>query len=170
MGINWDRIELDARLVDATNRVRELERAAEWLRGLLGPAEVAHQRYRDELARLDGELVAMHQRCGRVATEDERARYQALENQHQRAQDQYREWCWSPSATIEDRAHLGPARSWSTRWPDDVRTKLGGTAAELQLACAERDHLLAELRALDATPAEVDVPGSRPWLQRMLGT
>jgi chromosome segregation ATPase len=167
--MDWDRVELDARLVDANNRVRELERTVAWLRDLLEPAEQAHQRYRAELARLDGALVAMHQSVGRrTATEDERARYLALENQHQRTQDTFREWCWSPAACIEDRSRLGPPRSWSTRDADAIRTRIVATVAELQLADAQRDNLMAELRALDAQPAEADVPGSRSWLGRLL--
>jgi hypothetical protein len=57
-----------------------------------------------------------------------------------------------------------------TRDADAIRTRIVATVAELQLADAQRDHLLAEIRALDAQPSEPDVPGSRPWLQRMLGT
>jgi hypothetical protein len=171
VSVDWDRELLAAKLVDANNRVRELERTAAWLRDLLEPAEQAHQRYRDELARLDAEMAEMHRSVGRrTATEAERAKYQALESQHLGTQDTYRTWVWSSAACFEDRSRLGPARSWSTRWPDAIRTKLAATAAELQQACAERDHLLAEIRALDAQPSEPDVPGSRPWLQRMLGT
>lgn len=168
--MDWDRVELDARLVDANNRVRELETTASWLRGLLEPAEQAHQRYRDELARLDGAMLAMHRSCGRIATEDELRAYAALENQHQRVQDTYRTWCWSPSAVVTERAVAGNPRTWSTRWVDDIRTKLVGTVDALQLADAQRDTLTAELQALDAQPVEVDVPGSRPWLDRLLGT
>lgn len=170
MSVDWDKELLSARLTAVDAEIADLERTAAWLTDLLAPAERAHAAHRQALAHLDGEMALMHQRCGRVATEDERLAYAALENRHAREQDRFREWAWAPSATVEDRSRPGGIRSWSTRWADDVRTRLVATTDALQLADAERDHLMAEVQALDAQPAEIDVPGSRPWLQRMLGT
>jgi hypothetical protein len=170
VSVDWDRELLAAKLVDADSQIRDLERTAAWLRGLLEPAERAHAAHLQELARLDGQMLAMHRSCGRIATEDQLRAYAALENRHAGEQDRFRAWAWAPSATVAERARAGNPRTWSTRWADDVRTRLVATTVALQLADAERDRLLAEIQALDAQPAEVDVPGSRPWLSRMLGT
>lgn len=153
MGMDWDKVELDARLAVADQRLADLQRTAEWLRDLLEAAERTHAAHRDELARLDGQLVALRRGSGRSATEDQRTHYEALEGQHQRAQDQYREWVWSPAALVEERERAGLSRKhWSSRWPDDIRTRLHATVDALQLACVDRDRVLDELMVLAEQP------------------
>jgi septal ring factor EnvC (AmiA/AmiB activator) len=171
VSVDWDRELLAGKLAAVEAEIAALERSAAQLRTWLAPAEAAYEAYRAELRRLDQQICDLRSGVGRrTATEAEQAAHAALEGRHQRCQDAFREWCWAAEATFTDRTRMGPPRSWSMRDADALRTSLVAVVDDLALHDIERDRLLAELRALDTPPAEADVPGSRPWLQRMLGT